>query len=78
MKLFAIWHYSKEDIDCTGVYYSISLLLNNSTVKVFSNELYDHIGSDRMYAFIEGMEWATGNKIDVVHQYRNDMDFDRA
>lgn len=74
MKALIVTHFSKEDKNLNGDYYDIELFIDDQLVKKFGDYYHDK-GSEKVEAFIEGIEWATSKSVKVEHKKIADRDY---
>ena len=69
IKMKAIFHYAIDDTECCGDYYSIDLYDNNNKLAAYWGDDYHDDGEDKLDGFIEGVEWAMGEKVKLEVQH---------
>jgi hypothetical protein len=74
MKAKIVTHYEKSDKKFMGDYSDIELFIDDKLVKTFGDYYHDK-GSEKVEAFIEGVEWATGASLKVTKKQVADRDY---
>lgn len=67
MKLTQVTHYSEDDTKFWGDYYSVELLKDDKVIASYGDH-YHEKGEERLQGFIAGIEWATGEKVELTHK----------
>jgi len=62
MRAAVVYHYSVDDPKFTGDYYEIELFMEGSCVATWGDDYHDK-GREKLAGFIQGVEWAKGEKV---------------
>jgi len=65
VKLKRVKHYSTDDPECCEDYVDIELLDESGTVIAAWGDGYHTKGQQKCLGFIQGVEWATGEKVEL-------------
>ena len=65
MKLIVTTHFSEDDTDFGGDYFSIDIKTEDGTEVTSFGDQYHDKGEDKVDAFVEGVEWATGQEVEI-------------
>jgi hypothetical protein len=62
------YHYPKSDVNCEGDYWEVRLISDGKMIKGYGDYYHDK-GSEKISAFIEGINYVTGNKpvVETTH-----------
>ena len=72
INLTRVIHYSVDDEECNGDYYSVELKDSNGrTVARWGDDYHDK-GLDKAEGFIQGVEYVTRTKVKLTEQERAD------
>ena len=65
MKLKQVTHFHVDDPDCGGDYIDVELLDEQGNVIAEYGDYYHDKGDEKIEGFIDGVEWATGEKVNL-------------
>ncbi len=65
MKLKIVTHFTTDDPEFCADYYDIELFDESDELVTEFGDYYHDRGDDKVEGFIEGAEWALGEKIEV-------------
>ena len=74
MKLEIVTHFSIEDTDCGGDYYSIDVVAPDGKAIASYGDYYHDKGREKVEGFLDGLRYA-GIKVTTVEKHVPDMEY---
>lgn len=75
LKFTIITHYVEEDEDCTGDYSSVTIEDERGNVVASYGDYYHDKGCAKSEAFIQGIEFALQETVEVERKQINDAEY---